>query len=58
MSDFKIGDVVQLKSGGPAMTITAVGPTTLTCEWFDQSEMPHSKVFVHNAVEIYQPPSF
>jgi uncharacterized protein YodC (DUF2158 family) len=39
---FNIGDVVQLKSGGPKMTVThvgqmATGGTTLTawCAWFD-----------------------
>lgn len=36
---FKPGDVVQLKSGGPAMTVSLLteyerSPTTLTCIWF------------------------
>ena len=37
--EFRDGDVVQLKSGGPLMTIQSVhrGPDGLTafCEWFD-----------------------
>jgi len=36
---FKVGDVVQLKSGGPPMTVTKVssnmvGTTEITCIWF------------------------
>ncbi len=41
MSDglFKVGDIVELKSGGPPMTViqvstNLVGSTVLTCEWF------------------------
>ena len=40
--DLKPGDVVQLKSGGPKMTISKIGkfagaPVRITavCEWFD-----------------------
>jgi uncharacterized protein YodC (DUF2158 family) len=37
-SGFKKGDVVQLKSGGPKMTITNPRQTdgTVFCEWFDK----------------------
>ncbi|MBN9495864.1 MAG: DUF2158 domain-containing protein [Alphaproteobacteria bacterium] len=32
---FKLGDIVQLKSGGPAMTVAGIGPTGgYFCEWF------------------------
>lgn len=34
----KTGDVVQLKSGGPKMTVYAVSPSPgggLWCKWFD-----------------------
>lgn len=38
--ELKVGDVVRLKSGGPAMTITVVGERygtpTVWCTWFDQ----------------------
>ena len=41
MSDgpFKVGDIVELKSGGPPMTVTRlstnmVGFTEITCQWF------------------------
>ena len=41
MAEIKAGDVVQLKSGGPQMTVslvsTAMGGTTLKawCDWFE-----------------------
>jgi uncharacterized protein YodC (DUF2158 family) len=39
---FKIGHVVQLKSGGPKMTVTKVGDSggvpTAWCAWFDASD--------------------
>jgi uncharacterized protein YodC (DUF2158 family) len=37
---FKIGDVVQLKSGGPRMTVTGfgVGGDTVTCAWFEGTQ--------------------
>ncbi len=36
---FKVGDVVELKSGGPPMTViqvstNLVGSTVITCQWF------------------------
>jgi len=40
--DFKVGDVVELKSGGPKMTIEKIAPRNSTdsenvihCVWFD-----------------------
>lgn len=32
---FEVGDVVQLKSGGPRMTISMVEKTTVIVIWFD-----------------------
>ncbi len=34
MSDFKKGDVIKLKSGGPAMTVSAVG-NQIECMYFN-----------------------
>jgi uncharacterized protein YodC (DUF2158 family) len=39
MNDFKIGDIVQLKSGGPKMTVEKVGATGITCQWFAGSKL-------------------
>lgn len=36
--EYKIGDVVRLKSGGPAMTIIEVEGTSLTCLWFAEDK--------------------
>jgi uncharacterized protein YodC (DUF2158 family) len=35
---FKVGDVVQLKSGGPMMTVEEVEERTVFCIWFDKTE--------------------
>ena len=32
--DLKVGDVVQLNSGGPNMTVNAGGDKTIECIWF------------------------
>lgn len=41
---FKVGDAVQLKSGGPKMTIKSVLPSTsseetICCQWFAGSKL-------------------
>ncbi|CAO3453251.1 hypothetical protein [Azospirillum argentinense] len=41
--EFKPGDVVQLKSGGPKMTVQSAGESAMTgipfayCSWFDKA---------------------
>jgi len=35
MSRLKVGDVVELKSGGGPMTIVAINGDKATCEWKD-----------------------
>ena len=47
---FTPGDVVQLKSGGPKMTVAAVetgsgGRTQYICEWFDKDFKRLSAIF-------------
>lgn len=47
--DFKAGDVVQLKSGGPHMTISTIdrvydgGELYAWCDWFVQDKAPWKK---------------
>ena len=59
---FKIGDVVVLKSGGPAMTITndktgtdfskgKVWRGRYDCKWFDGDEMKQAR-FHQEAIEL------
>ncbi|MGY6251497.1 YodC family protein [Bosea thiooxidans] len=33
--DFNVGDVVRLKSGGPAMTVEQTGGKAIRCAWFN-----------------------
>ena len=37
----KIGDVVQLKSGGPKMTVEAISPMGAKVVWFDTLNSLH-----------------
>lgn len=52
----KVGDVIQLKSGGPLMTVNAVGDSsgkpTVWCTWFDKTEQKRGH-FPLEGVEIY-----
>lgn len=47
MSSIEAGSVVQLKSGGPKMTVTwaeeEYGKTYAYCEWFTQNREPWKK---------------
>lgn len=42
--EFAPGDVVRLKSGGPAMTIERIGRDRCICKWFDADLRLHSEV--------------
>lgn len=35
---FQVGDVVQLKSGGPRMTVETTDPEGIRCVWFDNAD--------------------
>jgi uncharacterized protein YodC (DUF2158 family) len=47
--EIKVGDVVQLKSGGPRMTVNSVGDDngvmSAWCSWFDSKQQEKSGVF-------------
>jgi uncharacterized protein YodC (DUF2158 family) len=60
MNPFEIGEIVQLKSGGPLMTVHSIGdysPTGpnpgLLCVWFDDKKKVDD-VFDPRAVDRYQ----
>jgi uncharacterized protein YodC (DUF2158 family) len=43
MSELKVGDIVQLKSGGPKMTVDrifkdAFGAMAARCSWFEENK--------------------
>jgi uncharacterized protein YodC (DUF2158 family) len=37
--DLKVGENVQLKSGGPVMTIDSMDETEAICQWFDGNKL-------------------
>ena len=41
--DFKDGDVVELKSGGPKMAVATVKQDRAFCVWFNQREDCHEE---------------
>jgi uncharacterized protein YodC (DUF2158 family) len=55
-TEIQVGDVVKLKSGGPAMTITAIDETSKKafCEWFESTEQ-HQGTFVLAALKPSNP---
>ncbi len=57
MAQFKPGDVVKLKSGGPVMTVAAMTGQGVLCCWFqaDQSQ-PQSHEFVEAVLAPSQAP--
>lgn len=42
VSPFNVGDVVQLKTGGPKMTVEAVDGNGVKCAWFSLAASFHA----------------
>jgi len=40
---FKAGDIVQLRSGGPTMTVDSEGKSEVICHWFAVAELRSGK---------------
>jgi uncharacterized protein YodC (DUF2158 family) len=60
--EFKPGDVVELKSGGPRMTVIRIGPVTMGgtkhevwCEWFDGNKKSRDH-FTRESLQISSDP--
>jgi uncharacterized protein YodC (DUF2158 family) len=52
MDRFKVGDIVQLKSGGPKMTVTSIGNGSdmVECTWFGDDNKPQYDTFPATAL--------
>jgi len=55
MSNFKVGDVVELNSGGQEMTIIEVTGEQCVCQWFDDKKNQFQNGKFHSAV-LKEPP--
>ncbi|MCK8586368.1 YodC family protein [Yersinia ruckeri] len=60
ISEPKIGELVTLKSGGPAMTIKNIGYSSkgtceLKCAWFTKDEQLNEGVFRSEIIERVNP---
>lgn len=54
MSAFKVGDLVQLKSGGPVMTIKEISAENgVLCVWFQDVKLV-SDNFLQETLEIFE----
>lgn len=58
LETFEIGDTVQLKCGGPAMTVQEISLMTgeYQCVWFNGNIKQQSS-FDGDVLKIYEPPS-
>jgi uncharacterized protein YodC (DUF2158 family) len=55
---WKVGDMVQLKTGGPEMTVAgadAKDPDKVACDWFDSKGTAKSKSFHEDQLVEYDP---
>lgn len=52
----KAGDVVELKSGGPKMTVKWVNETSAYCEWFAGTKI-EGATFTSTSLTIPVPPT-
>jgi uncharacterized protein YodC (DUF2158 family) len=51
---FEVGSVVQLKSGGPLMTVKAITGREVTCTWFDDDNKLQSATFPAEVLKLYE----
>lgn len=55
MSDLKTGDVVELKSGGPAMTVSGTNDAGIVeCTWFDSKKILNKEVFDQDILQPHK----
>jgi uncharacterized protein YodC (DUF2158 family) len=57
-TEFKPGNIVRLRSGGPVMTIDSAGSflRTWKCRWFSKEEKLHEEYFSESSLEYERKP--
>ncbi len=56
MAEFKVGDVVTLKSGGPDMTVSYIDDKGhLSVRWFDNENKPQSASYPPGVLKLKDP---
>lgn len=53
---FEVGDVVELKSGGPPMTVTGHRLIGAVCTWLDSKWVAQHLELPENAIKSWKPP--
>ena len=51
MQPFMAGEVVQLKSGGPKMTVENIAHGKVFCQWFDENNNLQRNMFAPESLE-------
>jgi uncharacterized protein YodC (DUF2158 family) len=49
---FKPGDIVSLRSGGPRMTVATIDGQSALCEWFSDDQQPQSRSFILTSLKF------
>jgi len=55
MPKFEVGDVCELTSGGPPMTVTFVNCDEAVCAWFDNDDQEHRSNFPFACLDLLIP---
>lgn len=50
MNNFSKGDLVQLKSGGPRMTVIDINDDKVICQWFDDKQNLKKEESQHDSI--------
>jgi len=59
-TEFKVGDLVQLRSGGPTMTVSSIYAGDVRCKWFggkklESGSFPPASIIASKVIEDGKP---
>ena len=57
VDQFEVGDTVQLKSGGPIMTVEALMGVDIFCTWFDEQKQLQREEFDSAVLKKFRLPT-